>query len=111
MADDFERFVIRHDLKSAGANPDAKVTATTLVELSKAAGEVMGRLQARIQKLEKQLERLDHIERNAMTWRGDWEPGIFFPASAIVRHAGGLYVALFETTQEPGAAGAPWSQI
>lgn len=108
---DFKRFMIRHELKEAGANPNAKVSVTSLVELSEIVGETMGKLLDRIKVLEKQVVRLDHLEKNALQWRGDWKPGIFFPASCIVRHAGGLYVALFETTQEPGAAGAPWSQI
>src|SRR5690606_23172418 len=111
MTDDFERFMIRHDLKAAGANPDAKVTATSLVELSKAVGEVMGKLQTRIQKLEKQLERLDHIERNALTWRGDWEPGVIYPQSTIVRHNGTLYVGLLESINKEPGAGAPWQLI
>lgn len=111
MADDFERFVIRHDLKSAGGDPSAGVTNAQLVEFAASVGEFVGTLVKRIGALEKQQVRLDHLEKNALQWRGDWKPGIFFPASAIVRHAGGLFVALTETTQAPGAAGAPWSQI
>ena len=112
MADqDFKRFMLIHDLKSAGGDPSASVTNAQLMEFAASVGEFVGTLVKRIGTLEKQVVRLDHLEKYALTWRGDWKPGIFFPASAIVRHAGGLYVALFETTQEPGAADAPWSQI
>ena len=103
--------MIRHELKESGANPNAKVSVTSLVELSEIAGEAMGKLLDRIKTLEKQQVRLDHLEKHALQWRGDWKPGFFFPASCIVRHAGGLYVALTETTQEPAAPSAPWEQI
>lgn len=109
---DFKRFMIRRELKEAGANPNAKVSVTSLVELSEIVGETMGKLLDRIKALEKQVVRLDHLEKHALTWRGDWERGISYPPSCVVRRAGGLYVALIETlNQEPGAAGAPWSQI
>ena len=108
---DFKRLLIRHSLKESGANPNAKISVTSLVEFSEIVGETMGKLLDRIKVLEKQVVRLDHLEKHALQWRGDWKPGIFFPASCIVRHAGALFVALTETTQEPGAAGAPWSQI
>lgn len=109
--DDFKRFMIRLDLQKAGLNPNAKVSTTTLIEFSKAVGESTGALLKRIKTLESQLGRLEHLEKHSLQWRGDWESGISFPPSCVVRHSGELYVSLIETTLEPGTHSAPWDQI
>jgi hypothetical protein len=109
--EEFKHLMTRLDLQKAGLNPNAKVSTATLVEFSKAAGESMGALLKRIKKLESQLSRLEHLEKHSLQWRGDWESGISFPPSCVVRHSGELYVSLIETTLEPGTRSAPWDQI
>jgi len=98
-----------------GLNRSKPVSTGTMLEivdmLSKKIAEAGAQNDALSSQLSKATARLAHLEKNAMTWRGDWHSGPIYPASCIVRHAGGLFVALTETTQEPGAPSAPWSQI
>ena len=115
MDDSVEKAARIRRQELAGINRKAPVSTGTMFEvvamLSKELAEANSKNSALASQLSKASARLAHLEKNAMQWRSDWKPGISYPASCCVRHAGGLFVALTETTQEPAAPSAPWEQI
>lgn len=68
--------------------------------------KTMESMMKRIAALEKQVngmqKKVDHTEKHALTFRGDWQLAQDYPAGAIVRHKGTLFTSLRDIN--PGKA-------
>lgn len=119
MTDDELRLLqVRRDFEKQGIGWNEKVSFGTVMALSLESVAMVNKAFARIAALEKRLEgvqkAVDHHDRHALIFRGDWQAASEYSPGCVVRHRGAVYTALKGIAPgkaEPGRQGSGWDLI
>lgn len=117
MTTDFELAVATslRALEKEGVRRDAKVTFSALMAAIHPVLAEVRDLKRQIAALEKsaaeQKKNLYHLEKGAVKMQHDWQADRMYSIGDLVKHSGGLFIALAENLNRvPGSAGC-WDRL
>ena len=114
----FRYIEIQRELEKDGVRKNAPATQASFLLALDAIKDNFASVAKRLTALEKQVAgmqvSLDHTEKHALCFMGDWQPEQEYHPAAFVRHRGKTYTALRRIApgkSEPGRDGSGWSLV